>query len=94
MFPPATLPRLVASSLALLSLGVGPAAAQQQAAVVTVVYDGVARPSLCDRQSFVFLSNRRQCTPCRFSQVLSHPPLEQGCVFETQPAELGVAILN
>ena len=56
MFPPATLPRLVASSLTLLSLGVGPAAAQQQAAVVTVVYDGVARPSLCDRQSFVFLS--------------------------------------
>ena len=36
MFPPATLPRLIASSLALLSLGVGPAAAQQQAAVVTV----------------------------------------------------------
>jgi len=56
MFPSAILPRLVASSLALLSLGVGPAAAQQQAAVVTVVYDGVARPSLCDRQSFVFLS--------------------------------------
>jgi hypothetical protein len=42
--------------LALLSLGVGPGAPQQQAAVVTVVYDGVARPSLCDRQSFVFLS--------------------------------------
>jgi hypothetical protein len=56
MFPSAILPRLVASSLALLSLGFGPAAAQQQAAVVTVVYDGVARPSLCDRQSFVFLS--------------------------------------
>jgi len=56
MFLPATLPRLVASSLALLSVGVGPAVAQQQAAVVTVVYDGVARPSLCDRQSFVFLS--------------------------------------
>src|SRR6266511_5178014 len=56
MFPPATLPRLVVCSLALLSLGVGPAAAQQQAAVVTVVYDGVARPSLCDRESFVFLS--------------------------------------
>ena len=56
MLPLATLPRLIASSLALLSLGVGPAAAQQQAAVVTIVYDGVARPSLCDRQSFVFLS--------------------------------------
>ena len=54
--PPATLPRLVASSLALLALGVGPAAAQQRAAVVAVVYDGVAPPSLCDRQSFVFLS--------------------------------------
>ena len=56
MFPPATLPRLVACSLALLWLGVGPAAAQQQAAVVTVLYDGVARPAFCDRQSFVFLS--------------------------------------
>lgn len=56
MIPPATLPRLFVCSLALLSLGVGPAAAQQQAAVLTVVYDGVARPSLCDRQSFVFLS--------------------------------------
>jgi len=57
MFPLATLPRLVASSLALLLLGVGPAAAQQQqAAVVIVAYEGVARPSLCDRKSFVFLS--------------------------------------
>ena len=56
MLPPATLPRLVASSLALLWLGVGPAATQQQAAVVTVLYDGVARPAFCDRQSFVFLS--------------------------------------
>jgi hypothetical protein len=56
MFPSAILPRLVACLLALLWLGVGPAAAQQQAGVVTVLYDGVARPAFCDRQGFVFLS--------------------------------------
>jgi len=56
MLPLATLPGLVAFSLALLWLGVGPVVAQQQPAVVTVIYDGVARPVFCDRQRFVFLS--------------------------------------
>src|SRR5258705_13631506 len=56
MFPPAVLPRLVACLLAVLWLGVWPVAAQQQTGVVTVLYDGVARPAFCDRQSFVFLS--------------------------------------
>jgi len=51
-----TLPRLVALSLVWLWLGVGPAVTQQQAAVVTVQYDGIARPVFCDRQRFVFLS--------------------------------------
>jgi len=41
---------------ALLWLGVGPAATQHQPGVATVLYDGVARPAFCDRQSFVFLS--------------------------------------
>jgi hypothetical protein len=56
MFSSAILSRLVACLLALLWLGFGPAAAQQQAGVVTVLYDGVARPAFCDRQSFEFLS--------------------------------------
>ena len=53
MFPPTTLPRLVAFLFALLWLGVGPAATQQQAGLATVLYDGVARPAFCDRRSFV-----------------------------------------
>lgn len=52
---PAPLLRLVASLLALPWLGVGPAAAQQATGIVTVLYEGVARPAFCDRQSFVFL---------------------------------------
>jgi hypothetical protein len=56
MLPLPTLPRFVASSLVLLWLGVEPAVTQQQAALVTVLYDGVARPVFCDRQRFVFLS--------------------------------------
>jgi hypothetical protein len=56
MLPLATLPRLFACLLALLWFGIEPAAAQQQGGVVTILYEGVARPAFCDRQSFVFLS--------------------------------------
>jgi hypothetical protein len=56
MVLPAPVSRLVASLLGLLWLGSGPTAAQQQGDNVTILYEGVARPALCDRQSFVFLS--------------------------------------
>ena len=56
MFLPASVSRLAASLLGFLWLGSGPAAAQQQGGNVTILYDGVARPAFCDRQSFVFLS--------------------------------------
>ena len=54
MLPLAT--RLATCLLALLWLGVEPAGTQQQGGVVTVLYEGVARPAFCDRQSFVFLT--------------------------------------
>lgn len=56
MLPLATLPRLFACLLATLCFGVEPAATQQQDGVVRILYEGVARPAFCDRQSFVFLS--------------------------------------
>src|SRR5688572_18029413 len=56
MVPFATLLRLFACLLALLWLGVEPGVSQQHGAVATVLYEGVARPAFCDRQSFVFLS--------------------------------------
>src|SRR3954447_22979877 len=55
MFLPARLSGLVASLLGLLVLGGRPAAAQE-AAAVTILYEGIARPAFCDRHSFVVLS--------------------------------------
>src|SRR6476646_8007041 len=56
MFLLAPLLGLVSSLLGLLWLCGGPVAAQQQAGTATILYEGVARPAFCDRESFVFVS--------------------------------------